>query len=58
VISRIRERFRVELPIRAMFDYPTISGLAEAVTSASATPAATVAPIVRVSREAYRGGRS
>jgi amino acid adenylation domain-containing protein len=58
VISRIRERFRVELPIRAMFDHPTISGLAEAVTSASATPAATVAPIVRVSREAYRGGRS
>ncbi len=58
VISRIRERFRVELPIRAMFDYPTISGLAEAVTSAKATPAATVAPIVRVSREAYRGGRS
>ena len=29
VISRIRERFRVELPIRAIFENPTIPGLAE-----------------------------
>jgi acyl-coenzyme A synthetase/AMP-(fatty) acid ligase/acyl carrier protein len=59
VISRIREQFRVELPIRAMFEHPTITGLADAIDAADkpATEAAEPA-IVRVSRDAYRSGRS
>ena len=31
VISRLRERFSVEIPMRAMFDQPLVSGLAKAV---------------------------
>ena len=59
VISRVREQFRVELPIRAMFDHPTIAGLAEAVHAASECAPQTVdPPIVKVSREAFRAKRS
>lgn len=59
VISRVRERYRVELPIRAMFDHPTIAGLASAVEGAAEGAPAQMAPsITRVAREAYRSGRS
>ena len=59
VISRIREQFRVELPIRTMFDFPTISGLASAVTLAASAPTTSEsASIVRVSRETYRVGKN
>ncbi len=58
VISRIREKFRVELPIRAMFEYPTIAGLASALaTACSSGPQTGVPSITRVSREAYRAGK-
>ncbi|MEP6703341.1 MAG: amino acid adenylation domain-containing protein [Acidobacteriota bacterium] len=33
VISRVRERFRIELPLRYLFDFPTVAGLATAITS-------------------------
>ena len=59
VISRVREHFRVELPIRALFERPTIAGLAEAITGADKSGVSTQGPaIVRVSREHYRAGRS
>jgi amino acid adenylation domain-containing protein len=59
VISRVREQFRVELPIRAMFDHPTIAGLAEAVQVANQSPPQPIAPpIAKVSRAAYRAKRS
>jgi len=59
VVSRVREHFRVELPIRALFESPTVGGLAEAIANAGKATAPTVdAPIVRVSREAYRADRS
>jgi amino acid adenylation domain-containing protein len=55
VISRVRERFSVEIPMRIMFDHPRVSGLAEAVQqagqSADRAEEMTIAP---VSREAYR----
>lgn len=56
VISRIRERFRVELPIRAIFEHSTIAELSKAVTTAG-NSAAQPEAIVRVSREAYRAGK-
>jgi acyl carrier protein len=59
VISRIREQFHVELPIRSMFDHPTITGLAAALDNADKTTQPAAQPtIVRVSRDAYRAGRS
>ncbi|MDQ1592735.1 MAG: hypothetical protein QOG71_3362 [Pyrinomonadaceae bacterium] len=33
VISRVREKFRVELPVRALFESPTVAALAETVAS-------------------------
>ena len=55
VISRVRERFSVEVPMRLMFDQPRISGLAEAVEQAgdSGTDADEMA-ILPVSRQAFR----
>jgi amino acid adenylation domain-containing protein len=59
VISRIREHFRVELPIRAMFEHPTIAGLANVVADAGKSAAPVSGPaLVRVSREGYRTGRN
>jgi amino acid adenylation domain-containing protein len=59
VISRIREQFRIELPIRAIFDHPTIVSLAGAVEGANNGTAKSAEPaIARVSREAYRAGKN
>jgi acyl carrier protein len=57
VISRIRERFSVEIPMRAMFDQPLVSGLAKAVEEAQAVPATGGGGdmgIARAAREAYK----
>jgi len=57
VISRIRERFSVEIPMRAMFDQPLVSGLAKAVEEAQSVPAGSGGDdmgIARVAREAYK----
>ncbi|SLM49151.1 putative Multi-domain non-ribosomal peptide synthetase [Nitrospira japonica] len=52
VVSRVREVFRVELPIRALFDDPTIAGLADRIRAeqsrANARPP--LPPITPVSR--------
>ncbi|HEY4932224.1 MAG TPA: amino acid adenylation domain-containing protein [Terriglobales bacterium] len=59
VISRMREQFRIELPIRALFESPTVSGLAEAIDGSDKSALETQQPaIVRVSREQYRASRS
>jgi len=55
VISRVRAQFSIELPIRALFDRPTISGLSEVIANAyRSTVEPKIPAIVRVAREQYR----
>ena len=53
VISRIREVFRVELPLRSMFESPTIAGVAELirVEQHRGNAPSPLPPIVPVSRD-------
>ncbi len=55
VVSRIRERFSLEIPMRAMFDRPTITRLGEIVVQEqTAADDDDSLSIVAVSREGYR----
>ena len=51
VISRVRETFKVELPLRALFESPTIAELGQSVDAAlQAEASGTLTPIERVDR--------
>ncbi len=59
IVSRIREKFRVELAMRMLFEKPTISGLAQAIEAAQQEGSESTEPaIVPVARDAYRARSS
>jgi amino acid adenylation domain-containing protein len=61
LISRIRDQFHLELPLRVLFESPTVSGLAAAILQMQQNSdgnATTLTPaITRVSRDARRASR-
>jgi acyl carrier protein len=55
VVSRLRAIFYVDIPLRDLFQTPTIAALAELIEKAKdARPSAGISPISRLDRNAYR----
>jgi amino acid adenylation domain-containing protein/non-ribosomal peptide synthase protein (TIGR01720 family) len=51
LISRVRETWRIDLPLRALFESPTLSDMARRIATATHQEASQEAPILRISRE-------
>jgi amino acid adenylation domain-containing protein len=51
LVAAIREAFRVDLPLRLLFERPTVEGLARAISEAGEAGAAVDDPIVPIPRE-------
>jgi Phosphopantetheine attachment site len=54
VLSRVRDRFAVEVPLRRMFEGPTIAQLAEAITNGPGKTDPAPAAIRPLPRQPYR----
>nr|QEO73764.1 AMP-dependent synthetase and ligase [uncultured bacterium] len=50
LVSQVRETFRIELPLRALFESPTVAGLARVVEERLRGGAAALPPVRRVER--------
>ena len=57
-VSRVREKFDVEIPLRQLFETPTVEGIAVAVKNASGKKDDKQPSIKRVSREGRKINRS
>jgi acyl-coenzyme A synthetase/AMP-(fatty) acid ligase/acyl carrier protein len=53
-IARVRNTFGVEIPLRAVFEDPTLQGFVDAIARARAAPGPAVAAIARIDRESRR----
>jgi len=51
LISRAREAFGIDLPLRAAFEHPTVAGLAREVDKASRLGGVPLPPLVRIDRQ-------
>jgi amino acid adenylation domain-containing protein len=59
ITSRIRDIFKLELPLQKVFETPTIAQLAPLIETLGASPSAQkIPPLVRLDRTAYRHYRS
>ncbi|MBW4483045.1 MAG: amino acid adenylation domain-containing protein [Tildeniella torsiva UHER 1998/13D] len=54
MIAQVYQQFQVELPLRRLFDFPTIAGLASQIDELRSQQPVATAKIQRVSRQAYR----
>jgi acyl-coenzyme A synthetase/AMP-(fatty) acid ligase/acyl carrier protein len=58
-ISRVRDALNIEIPLRSLFEHPTIAELAEAIDILRASPQESMAPAIRrFDRESARVKRS